>query len=161
MAFKKLIMKSLVTLLFVSTFLLTSCRKEVETKSSNNPTYIVPFTEAGKQLQTQPPVQQNQVVGNSDKTVTNDVAAGMNPAHGQPGHRCDIAVGEPLNSPAPANLSKPAAPQVITQQSQPISASSQTPLPAAVATPTAAGMNPPHGQTNHRCDIAVGAPLPK
>lgn len=24
--------------------------------------------------------------------------AGMNPAHGQPGHRCDIAVGAPLNS---------------------------------------------------------------
>lgn len=26
------------------------------------------------------------------------VAAGMNPAHGQPNHRCDIAVGAPLNS---------------------------------------------------------------
>jgi hypothetical protein len=25
--------------------------------------------------------------------------------------------------------------------------------------PTAPGMNPPHGQPNHRCDIAVGAPL--
>jgi len=31
------------------------------------------------------------------------VAPGMNPAHGQPGHRCDIAVGAPLNSkPEPA-----------------------------------------------------------
>src|SRR5687768_8224885 len=27
-------------------------------------------------------------------------SAGMNPAHGEPGHRCDIAVGAPLNSPA-------------------------------------------------------------
>src|SRR6188474_1027285 len=26
-------------------------------------------------------------------------AEGMNPPHGQPGHRCDIAVGAPLNSP--------------------------------------------------------------
>jgi hypothetical protein len=26
---------------------------------------------------------------------------------------------------------------------------------------TAPGMNPPHGQTGHRCDIAVGAALPK
>ena len=26
------------------------------------------------------------------------VAPGMNPSHGQPGHRCDIAVGAPLNS---------------------------------------------------------------
>ena len=25
--------------------------------------------------------------------------------------------------------------------------------------PTAPGMNPPHGQPNHRCDIPVGAPL--
>jgi hypothetical protein len=25
-------------------------------------------------------------------------ARGLNPAHGQPGHRCDIAVGQPLNS---------------------------------------------------------------
>ena len=28
-------------------------------------------------------------------------------------------------------------------------------------TQTAPGMNPPHGQEGHRCDIAVGAPLPK
>jgi hypothetical protein len=26
------------------------------------------------------------------------VATGMNPQHGQPGHRCDIAVGAPLDS---------------------------------------------------------------
>jgi len=26
------------------------------------------------------------------------VAIGVNPAHGQPNHRCDIAVGAPLNS---------------------------------------------------------------
>ncbi len=32
--------------------------------------------------------------------------------------------------------------------------------PAADGT-TAPGMNPPHGQPGHRCDIAVGAPLPK
>jgi len=34
----------------------------------------------------------------------------LNPAHGQPGHRCDIAVGAPLNS-APA-----AQPQTIQVQ---------------------------------------------
>lgn len=28
------------------------------------------------------------------------VAPGMNPEHGKPGHRCDIAVGAPLNTPA-------------------------------------------------------------
>jgi hypothetical protein len=76
-------------------------------------------------------------------------APGMNPAHGQPGHRCDIAVGAPLNS-APA---KPATPTV---QTTPAIA---TPTATAAKTKTAPGMNPPHGEPGHRCDIAVGAPL--
>ena len=77
-------------------------------------------------------------------------AQALNPAHGMPGHRCDIAVGAPLNSPAQAGQS---APQV-----QPMTA----PIPAAVpvAPSNATGkLNPPHGQPGHRCDISVGAPL--
>ena len=35
-----------------------------------------------------------------DHGTTTEVAEGMNPPHGQPGHRCDIPVGAPLNSPA-------------------------------------------------------------
>jgi len=71
----------------------------------------------------------------------------INPAHGQPGHRCDLAVGAPLVSadgtPVPA-----ASPQNI--QSTP-----------AIPAPAPAGLkvNPPHGQPGHRCDIQVGAPL--
>ncbi len=81
-------------------------------------------------------------------TTQQVMTAGLNPAHGQPGHRCDIAVGAPLNSPAAA---KPAT----TQTTQTI-----TPVvtPASTAK-TAPGMNPAHGQPGHRCDIAVGAPL--
>ena len=30
-----------------------------------------------------------------------------------------------------------------------------------VGSTTPPGMNPPHGQEGHRCDVAVGAPLPK
>ena len=83
------------------------------------------------------------------------VAAGMNPAHGQPNHRCDIAVGAPLNSkPAPANA-QPAV--VSTQPQQPPSNVTVKEVPNTVK--TAPGMNPPHGEPNHRCDIAVGAPL--
>ena len=78
------------------------------------------------------------------------VAAGLNPAHGQPGHRCDIPVGAPLNSP-------PATQPVVTNQktAQPVTI---TQAPASNVK-TAPGMNPPHGQPGHRCDIAVGAPL--
>jgi hypothetical protein len=76
---------------------------------------------------------------------------GMNPPHGQPGHRCDITVGAPLNSkPAPAQPTT-----VSTAPQQPQVTMKEIPNP----TKTAPGMNPPHGEPGHRCDIAVGAPL--
>lgn len=75
----------------------------------------------------------------------------LNPEHGQPGHRCDIPVGAPLNSPAgaaPAAPSLNAAPAMMPQQ-------------AAPAQPAAATgrVNPPHGQPGHDCAVPVGAPL--
>jgi len=41
-------------------------------------------------------LQQNQLATNDVKSV---VAPGMNPAHGQPGHRCDIPTGTSLSQP--------------------------------------------------------------
>lgn len=101
-------------------------------------------------------------VTKSSTPVTN-TATGMNPAHGQPGHRCDIAVGAPLNSP-PGNASTPASQPVSMQPSIPGATPVVTPVkpaatPVATQTVTAPGMNPAHGQPGHRCDIAVGAPL--
>ncbi|MFM2139710.1 MAG: hypothetical protein RJA57_2017 [Bacteroidota bacterium] len=76
----------------------------------------------------------------------------LNPAHGEPGHRCDIAVGAPLDSkPAPAATVPVAAPATTSPP--------PAPAPAPSITTTAPGMNPAHGQPGHRCDIAVGAPL--
>ncbi|THV63217.1 hypothetical protein [Chryseobacterium candidae] len=91
-------------------------------------------------------------------------APGMNPPHGQPGHRCDIPVGQPLNG----------APVTATPASQNINANGNNIVqldPNALApgkitidnngkqAKTAPGMNPPHGQPGHRCDIPVGQPL--
>ena len=79
--------------------------------------------------------------------------SGMNPEHGKPGHRCDISVGAPLNSPV---NNAAAAPQTMQMPSS---------APAPIANPNqpkqvvAAGMNPAHGEPGHRCDISVGAPL--
>jgi len=91
----------------------------------------------------------SQEVINSAKTISADQAAklmpqaGLNPAHGQPGHRCDIPVGAPLNSP-PAAASKPQQPVISTG------------TPPAAST----GMvNPAHGQPGHDCSVPVGAPL--
>jgi hypothetical protein len=100
----------------------------------------------------------SQVISNSTVTVPSATMTatktpkGMNPAHGQPGHRCDIPVGSPLNSPISTN--KPTSQQVVSSQSTTVSPTTAT------TTPTPEGMNPPHGQDKHRCDIAVGAPLP-
>lgn len=94
------------------------------------------------------------------------VAGNINPAHGQPGHRCDIPVGAPLDTPpgggnamqvtpqpAAANQGQPflvnddAKNRIMQEQGQP-------------ATANSGKINPPHGQPGHRCDIQVGQPLP-
>ena len=95
---------------------------------------------------------QNYVGANGEK---------LNPPHGQPGHRCDIPVGAPLNSkPAAATTAAPAQqPQVVQQQVviDPQQAQQHT----GTTEPGFSGKpNPPHGQPGHRCDIAVGATLP-
>jgi len=74
--------------------------------------------------------------------VVNTSGKKLNPKHGEPGHRCDIAVGAPLDS-------KPT--QVVTTRQPAV-----TQIPAVKV---GKGLNPPHGQPNHRCDLAIGAPL--
>lgn len=91
------------------------------------------------------------------------VAPGMNPAHGQPGHRCDIPVGQPLNSQPSA---APASQNITVGANNTIQIDPSTAAQAKAAmnnstqpVKTAPGMNPPHGQPGHRCDIPVGQPL--
>lgn len=72
---------------------------------------------------------------------------GLNPAHGLPGHRCDIPVGARLDAPPQSNPT--AAPRLPAPT---------LPLPSAPGL-VAAGTNPPHGQPGHDCSIPVGAPL--
>lgn len=74
---------------------------------------------------------------------------GVNPEHGQPGHRCDIPVGASLSTPVQPNGSTP---QALPQP---------TALPQPISNTVAPGTNPPHGQPGHDCSIAVGAPLNK
>ncbi|BAP29326.1 uncharacterized protein CHSO_0289 [Chryseobacterium sp. StRB126] len=90
-------------------------------------------------------------------------APGMNPAHGQPGHRCDIPVGQPLNSQPTAT---PASQNISVGANNTIQIDPGTASPAKVtmnnsaqSVKTAPGMNPAHGQPGHRCDIPVGQPL--
>ena len=108
-----------------------------------------PVNPGGQALPAPTPQQVKQAVTIPADQASKVVAgAGLNPAHGEPGHRCDIAVGAPLNS-------APAA-QPAVQATPPVQA---TPSAAPVA--TGAGLNPAHGQPGHDCSIPVGAPLKK
>lgn len=158
--------------LFTIGLMLTSCKNELEPQESSVPlttpvAQTAPNTPTvpGQQVQTQPvapsPASMTSVPAQSGK-----VAPGTNPAHGQPGHRCDIPVGAPLNSPPGKTAAQPAMtvnPSQMTQQGTRITPANAPATPAILnpgqAVATAPGMNPPHGQAGHRCDIAVGAPL--
>lgn len=113
----------------------------------------------GAPLNSKPVPAKTQTVSGQPQVIMTEIPnkvktlPGMNPPHGEPGHRCDIAVGAPLNS-KPANTNvQPTT--ISTQPAQP----AVTMTEVANTQKTAPGMNPPHGQPNHRCDIAVGAPL--
>ncbi len=125
--------------------------------STTGPATITPNsnTATTQPAQQQAPVNiQAPVVNTPSQPVTQTVSkAGLNPAHGQPGHRCDISVGAPLDS-KPTQPAANTAQPVVTQKSAP-TISPNIPAPTTVAP----GMNPAHGQPGHRCDIAVGAPL--
>ena len=161
-------MKKKIFLLGVlSSVLFVSCKKEEEVKpvkETQQPAQ--PFSGEAWLKQTvggqnQQPVQQQAV--QQSTTTQMQTTAGLNPPHGQPGHRCEIPVGAPLDS-KPAQKTQPQTTQVVTTKpaEQPVmkinSNSSSTTI---TGTSTPPGMNPPHGQEGHRCDIAVGAPLPK
>ena len=157
-------MKPILTSAFLAAILFTSCKKELEPQASSETPVtetVAPETQnINQQFEVQNPNQQSVQAPNPVQTQAATTAPGMNPPHGQPNHRCDIAVGAPLNSPKGAMPTPPPPPPAPTPTPQgqatitPVDMSSGT-------TATKPGMNPPHGQAGHLCEIAVGAPLPK
>lgn len=71
----------------------------------------------------------------------------VNPAHGLPGHRCDLPVGAPLTADAQSSQTTTPASQLPSTSVSPIRVD-QTPK-----------VNPPHGEPGHDCSIPVGSPL--
>ena len=98
----------------------------------------------------------------------NNAGVALNPQHGEPGHRCDIAVGAPLNTPMTNSSIQPSVTPTVTSTATPTLATTVAPTitpgsEVKKATPNSntgnATLNPKHGEPGHRCDIAVGAPL--
>ena len=105
--------------------------------------------------------------GKSDSLPGLTAGVTLNPKHGQPGHRCDIAEGAPLNTAATNTTVQPNVSPILTPTLTPTVTPTVTPgtdpkkvLPALTpSTTSTGGLNPKHGEPGHRCDIAVGAPL--
>jgi hypothetical protein len=153
-------MRNLLLGLTAIAFLITSCKKDerptyIKDENSNQPVSTVNNTPKAS-LMAQAGIQAAQPTQMA-------TAPGMNPPHGQPGHRCDIPVGQPLSS-APAQNPQPGTQNVTVNANQgqtiqidpnSLKQVNNTNKPIK----TAPGMNPPHGEPGHRCDIPVGQPL--
>jgi hypothetical protein len=94
-----------------------------------------------------------QTITTPGANTSNSADVAINPPHGQPGHRCDIKVGDPL----PSGSSTSNSPVINTTQKSPVINNTGS-VPVNNNTSTA-NLNPPHGQPGHRCEIPVGAPL--
>lgn len=138
----------------ITTFaLLVSCEKSAQSTAKDN---------TAPKTATEAPATPATNNANTASTSTAGKPA-LNPAHGEPHHRCDIAVGAPIDS---EPVAQNAAPQ-MTQQAAPATSFNTNPIApsnAPVSSPvTATGpkpaLNPAHGEPHHRCDLQVGAPL--
>jgi hypothetical protein len=109
----------------------------------------------------------------------NNTVVRLNPAHGEPFHRCDIPVGAPLDTPpvnstqtttnqiqATSTQNSGAAPNLSSNPTAPTIENARRLNPSLTRSATSPNtgtkprLNPPHGQPWHRCEIAVGSPLP-
>ncbi|MBF4515011.1 hypothetical protein IRZ71_01590 [Flavobacterium sp. ANB] len=148
--------KILISSLVLSSILFISCKKELEPQENTPTSELVKLglmkdtTKVNSVVQTQPATNPNTVLSSN---------AGLNPAHGQPGHRCDIAVGAPLNSAPTQGQTTTTQPTQSVQVNAPQQNVVTTTTTIAAPVKVGKGMNPSHGQPGHRCDIPVGAPL--
>ena len=132
MAFTNFLRKSIILSILAAAPLFVSCKDKDATVEQSSQTVQEATLEQKKQAL-------DNVVPAGSKTSNSGDMGALNPAHGQPGHSCEIPVGAPLNGNA-------ATPGV-------------SPIQANAAPAGGNGLNPAHGQPGHRCDIKVGDPL--
>lgn len=152
-------------LIISSAVILMSCDKK-ETKAGadkTTPSEIATSAETAPETAGTAPATAVASNPTQPQTAKSGAKPALNPAHGEPFHRCDISVGAPIDSAPQQN----AAPQQMPQQSasnnnfntSPIAPSVAAPVSAPQATGPKPALNPAHGEPHHRCDLQVGAPL--
>lgn len=137
----------------ITTFaLLVSCDKSAQSTTDT-------ASSAAKTAEATPSNAAPSANANAETLATNSAKPVLNPAHGEPHHRCDIAVGAPIDSqPAPQTVQQGSAPANAfnTNPIAPTNAHSAGPVTATGPKPA---LNPAHGEPHHRCDTPVGEPL--
>jgi len=158
-------MKNIFYTAFVFCFAaLSSC----EEKKASGPGTMAPKPVSLPALTPSTPANTAPVPGGN--IVTTSATPKLNPAHGKPGHRCDISVGAPLpdgpvqnvkaTTPNPTLINTPVQVNTPVQAAAPVIQTAAN-TPVATVPAVTPGINPAHGQPGHRCDVAVGAPIPK
>lgn len=162
-------MKKVFLLAISAAFTFAACKdtkaEAVTTDAATTENSVAHEDHTGHDHATDTPATSNQVASSNSQEVK------LNPPHGEPGHRCEIPVGAPLDgSAAPAQQQVQAQPTNSGQgflgsgNSQPPSTPAEAMQRATPAQQTAPGMqgkpNPAHGEPGHRCDVQVGQPLP-
>lgn len=157
-----------IVVLIASAALLSSCAKDkstapvsenidvqtadaVQVEDATETASVAENAEVSSQSATATTAPQNPVTTNKPAE-----RPALNPPHGQPFHRCDIAVGAPIDSQPVQNPAQQARPQ---QGAEMFNISPPKNNAPAQATGPKPALNPAHGQPHHRCDIEVGAPL--
>jgi hypothetical protein len=171
--------KLIVLLLFIFSSAVFSCSpSQKETKPEQVQQQIQTLqTLVEPEIQAQvTPVQENNTV----ETEKPAEVVILNPPHGEPFHLCEVPVGSPISVPASAVAASASASATAaatnTTVNVPVNRSGTAPTienaarlsggqmntssAQPLATSTQPRLNPPHGEPFHRCDIAVGSPLP-
>jgi hypothetical protein len=134
------------------TFIMLSALVACDSQNSNDAS----VTPSGASAPVLPSANTNVAASDTNsKAQAGNGQVALNPEHGKPGHRCDIAVGAPLNSPPTNQPAITTTPPPVTNTNN----NAITVTPNNNSNAVTAGLNPQHGQPGHRCDIAVGAPL--
>jgi hypothetical protein len=162
-------------------FSIISCSPAKQDSNQNKQVPVLPSVqEQPAPASTEAAQPAEEVTPQQPAAQQNNAEVMLNPPHGQPFHRCDIPVGAPLPSQSAGTATQTSNSQVQVNTPQVTAPAARTTTSSGAPTienarrmntgqaqstaPANSGskpaLNPPHGQPYHRCDIAVGSPLP-
>lgn len=167
MQYKNTTMKNLIVTALAA-FVLVSCNNTDTATNTNTETNNAESSTNNSSDASSFTIEESQEQ-NFNAAPSGSASGKLNPPHGEPGHRCEIPVGAPLDSepsstPTEIKIDNSGTGNNTQSITPTFSNTASTPTFSTQTqgkTATAPGMNPPHGEPGHDCAIPVGAPLKK